>query len=117
VIQPGDPLLNAWIVDWDWYATLHQPLHLFRANAFYPAKDALAFSENLYGVALLTFPLRAAGVTPLTAFNVGMLLCFAFSAFAAYLLGRTVSGCWIAGIAAGIFYAYVPWRFTQLPHI
>src|SRR5205823_2406044 len=34
VIYPGDPLLNAWIVDWDWYATLHQPLHLFQANAF-----------------------------------------------------------------------------------
>jgi len=117
VIQPGDPLLNAWIVDWDWYATLHQPLHLFQANAFYPARDSLAFSENLYGVAILTFPLRAAGVAPLTAFNVAMLLGFAFSSFAAYLLGRMVSGCWIAGIAAGIFYAYVPWRFTQLPHI
>src|SRR5205085_5497803 len=80
-------------------------------------KDSLAFSENLYGVALILFPLRAIGVAPLTAFNVGMLLGFFFSAFAAYLLGRMITGSWIAGIAAGIFYAYVPWRFTQLPHI
>jgi hypothetical protein len=117
VANQGDPLLNAWIVDWDWHATFHHPSRLFNANAFYPAKDALAFSENLYGVALLVFPLRALGVAPLAAFNVAMLLGFFFSAFAAYLLGRTISGCWIAGIAAGIFYAYVPWRFTQLPHI
>jgi len=117
IANQGDPLLNAWIVDWDWYATFHHPSQLFNANAFYPAKDTLAFSENLYGVALIVFPLRAIGIAPLTAFNIAMLLGFAFSAFAAYLLGRAISGCWIAGIAAGIFYAYVPWRFTQLPHI
>ena len=117
VIYPGDPFINTWITDWDWYATFHQPTHLFQANAFYPAKDSLAFSENLYGVALILFPLRAIGVAPLTAFNVGMLLGFFFSAFAAYVLGRMISGSWIAGIAAGIFYAFVPWRFTQLPHI
>jgi len=117
IANQGDPLLNAWIVDWDWYATFHHPSQLFNANAFYPAKDTLAFSENLYGVALIVFPLRVIGIAPLTAFNIAMLLGFAFSAFAAYLLGRTISGCWIAGIAAGIFYAFVPWRFTQLPHI
>src|SRR5881628_3234124 len=67
VAYPGDPFINAWILDWDWYATLHQPLHLFEANAFYPAKDSLAYSENLYGIALLLFPLRALGAGALTA--------------------------------------------------
>ena len=90
---------------------------LFEANAFYPARDSLAFSENLYGIALLLFPLRAAGMPPLMAHNIAMLLGFAFCSFAAYLLGKRITGCWIAGIAAGIFYAYLPWRFTQLPHI
>src|SRR5438105_13634647 len=61
VSYPGDPFINTWILDWDWHATLHQPLHLFEANAFYPAHDSLAFSENLYGISLLLFPLRALG--------------------------------------------------------
>src|SRR5438552_16776143 len=117
VIYPGDPYINTWILDWDWHATFHQPSHLFDANAFYPARDSLAFSENLYGIALLLFPLRAAGMPPLMAHNIAMLLGFAFCSFAAYLLGKRITGCWIAGIAAGIFYAYVPWRFTQLPHL
>src|SRR6266498_3738927 len=117
VAYPGDPYINTWILDWDWYATLHQPLDLFQANAFYPARDSLAFSENLYGIALLLFPLRALGIGALTAHNVALLLGFAFSGFAAFLLGRMISGSALAGIAAGIFYAFVPWRFTQLPHV
>ena len=117
VSYPGDPFINTWILDWDWYATLHQPLHLFDANAFHPARHSLAFSENLYGIAVLLFPLRAMGAGALTAHNIALLLGFAFSGFAAYLLGRTISGSAWAGIAAGIFYAFVPWRFTQLPHV
>src|SRR5438552_6995049 len=98
VAYPGDPFINTWILDWDWHATLHQPLHLFEANAFYPAKDSLAYSENLYGIALLLFPLRALGVDALTAHNVALLLGFAFSGFGAFLLGRMISGSALAGM-------------------
>jgi hypothetical protein len=115
--DPGDPYLNAWILDWDQYATVHQPLRLFDANAFHPAKLALAFSENLYAVALLLVPFRLLGAGPLAAYNIGILLGFAFSGFGAYVLGRRLTGSAGAGIAAGIFYAFVPFRFTQLAHI
>lgn len=117
VADSGDPYLTTWIVDWDQYALLHRPLSLFDANAFHPARLALAFSENLIGVAVLLLPLRIAGVAPLALHNVGLLLGFAFSGFGAYLLGRKLTGSAMAGVAAGIFYAFVPFRFTQLPHI
>lgn len=112
-----DPFINTWILDWDWYGTLHQPLHLFQANTFYPAKDSLAFSEHLYGIAVLLFPLRAAGMEPLTAHNVALIAGFAFSGFAAYLLGVSLTGSTWGGIAAGVFYAFVPFRFTQITHL
>lgn len=117
VSDPGDPYINVWILDWDWYATFHQPLRLFHANAFHPARYSLAFSENLYGLAVLLFPLRAAGVTPVAAFNVAMLAGFAFCGFAAYLLGYRLTGSFAAGLAAGVFYAFVPFRFVHLPHL
>lgn len=117
VSDPGDPYITVWVLDWDWWATLHQPLSLFQANAFHPAKYSLAFSENMYGVALLLFPLRALGVGPLAAHNVALLLGFAFSGFGAYVLGQRLTGSFAAGFAAGVFYAFVPWRFVQLPHI
>ncbi|HEX6179078.1 MAG TPA: hypothetical protein VF057_12015, partial [Thermoanaerobaculia bacterium] len=43
----GDPLLNAWILDWVSYALVHQPLDLFDAPIFHPAELPLAYSENL----------------------------------------------------------------------
>src|SRR5438477_5876786 len=88
VPDPVDSYINTWILDWDWYATFHQPLQLFDANAFYPARYSLAYSENLYGIALLLFPFRALGVTPIAAHNLAILGGFAFSGFGAYLLGR-----------------------------
>jgi hypothetical protein len=116
VLFPGDQYHLTWILDWDWYATLHQPLRLFQANIFYPAADTLAYSEHLYGLAMLLFPLRLAGIGPLTAHNIAVIAAFAFSGFGAYLLGRLCTGSATAGVIAGIFYAYLPWRFTQLPH-
>jgi hypothetical protein len=113
----GDPSINVWILDWDWWATFHRPFSLFNANIFYPAKYALAFSENLYSMAVFLFPLRALGMAPLTAYNVAVLAGFAFSGFGAYLLGRYAAGSRLAGIAGGIFYAFVPFRFLHLPHI
>jgi hypothetical protein len=117
VAWPGDPLINTWILDWDWWATVHQPLSLFQANVFYPAKLPLAYSENLYGIAIVLFPLRALGVPPLTAYNVAMLLGYAFSGFGAYLLGWYTTRGWWAGVAAGIFYAFVPFRITHASHV
>ncbi len=117
VAHAGDPFIVVWILDWDWWATLHQPLALFHANTFYPAKYSLAFSENLYGVALLLFPLRMLGVTAVSAFNVAMLAGFAFSGFAAYLLGWRLTRSWAAGLAAGVFYAFLPFRFVHLSHL
>jgi hypothetical protein len=117
VAYPGDPYINTWILDWDWYATFHQPLSLFDANIFYPSRYSLAFSENLFGIALLLFPFRAAGLSPIAAHNVAILGGFAFSGFAAYLLGRFIAGSGLAGVVAGIFYAFVPFRFSHLSHV
>jgi len=114
---PGDPYINTWILDWDWYATFHRPLSLFHANIFFPARYALAFSEHLYGIAVFLFPLRALGVPPLCAYNFTVLLGFAFSGWAAYLLGRHITQSTVAGLAAGVFYAFVPFRFTHLAHV
>jgi hypothetical protein len=117
VSDPSDPFINIWILDWDHYATFHQPLSLFDANIFYPAHDTLALSENLYGIALLLVPFRAIGLTPVTAYNLALLGGFAFSGFAAWLLGFRLTGSFVAGVAAGVFHAFVPFRFTHLPHV
>lgn len=117
VADPGDPFINIWILDWDHYATLRSPLSLFHANAFHPARYSLAFSENLYGIALFLIPFRLAGVPPIAGYNIAILAGFAFSGFGAYLLAQRLTASFPASLAAGMFYAFVPFRFTHLAHL
>ena len=117
VSDPGDPFLNAWILKWDYWATFHQPLALYDANIFYPARYALAFSENMYGLAVLLFPFYAAGMGSITVYNVAMLAGFAFCGYGAFVLCRMITRSTPAAIAGGTFFAFVPFRFDHLAHI
>src|SRR5215813_488368 len=117
VADRGDPYMIAWTLWWDYHQTFHNPLHLFDANIFYPYQYTLAFSENDYGIALLFFPLFAAGVKPLTVQSIATFLGFAFCGYGAFRLTRTLTGrkgpAWIAGIV----FAFVPFRFHVLSHL
>jgi len=113
----GDAKLVTRILQWDYAQTLRDPLNLFQINFFHPARDVLAFSENLWGVSLFGFPLLAAGAAPLTNYNVILLLGMFLSALAAWALARHVTGDGAASLAAGLVFAFVPWRFSQLSHL
>jgi len=112
-----DAKLNAWILHWDYHQVFRDPLHLFDANIFYPARYALAFSENLFGAALFGFPLYAAGVSTLAVYNIVFLLGMFLSGLAAWALARDVTGDPLTSAVAGLVYAFCPWRIAQIPHI
>jgi len=117
VSDEGDPLLNAWILEWDCYALVHQPLHLFNAPIFEPAHLPLAYSENLLGIAVPLFPAWLAGASAITLHSLGILLGFALSGYGAYVLARVVTGNTAASLIAGIFYAFVSFRISHTPHV
>jgi len=117
VVDPGDPYLISWILWWDYHQTFTNPLYLFHANLFYPLRYTLAFSENSYGLALLFFPLFALGARPLTVHAVAMFFGFATCGYAAFRLGRTLTGSNGAGWVAGIVFAFVPFRFGMMSHL
>src|SRR5205085_8590158 len=54
---------------------------------------------------------------PLTVYNVGILLAFALSGYAAYVLARVIGATPAAAIAAGCVFAFLPYRFTHLAQI
>jgi hypothetical protein len=113
----GDPILNAWIIDWDCHALLHAPLRIFDAPAFYPSKYPLAYSENMIGIALAVLPLHVFGASALTKYNVALLLGYAFSAWAGFLLARLVTRNNLAAFVAGLLYGFVPYKLEHLAHI
>ena len=112
-----DAKLSAWIFHWDYVQTLRDPLNLFQAPILYPAKYVLAFSENMYGAAVFGFPLLAAGASPVTNYNVLLLGGMFLSALSAWALARYVTGDALASLAAGVVYAFLPYKISQLPHV
>lgn len=115
--DPGDPYLISWILWWDYHQTFTAPLHLFDANIFYPLRQTLAFSENDYGISLLFFPLFALGFQPLTVNSVATFLGFAFCGYGAFRLTRTLTGSSGAAWIAGVFFAFLPYRFHLLSQV
>jgi hypothetical protein len=85
----GDPLAQAYQMAWDGHALVHQPLHFFDANQFWPFGDTLAFSDALIGYA----PAALVGSGPHAAvvrYDVAFLFAYALAFVGAYLLGREV---------------------------
>lgn len=117
VADRGDPYMIAWTLWWDYHQTFHNPLHLFDANIFYPYRYTLAFSENDYGIAVLLFPLFAAGLKPVTVDAIATFLGFAFCGYGAFRLTRTLTGQTAPAWIGGIVFAFIPFRFHLLSHL
>ncbi len=115
--DPGDPYLVSFILWWDAHQTFASPLHLFDAPIFFPHLDTLAYSEHLWGIAAPFFPAFALGACPLMVQGLATLFGFALSGFAAFRLGRTLSGSAGAGWVAGIAFGFALYRFHRLPHL
>ena len=112
----GDPLVQAWQVAWDGHALAHQPARLFQANTFWPMPDSLAVSDALVGYApagLIGSGTRAAIARYDALFLFAYALCFS----GAWLLARELGAGRIGAAAAGLAFAYAPWRLEQEGHL
>jgi hypothetical protein len=112
----GDPLPQAWQVAWDGHALLHQPLHFFQANQYWPFRDTLAFSDALIGYT----PAGLIGSGPHAALvRYDLLFIFAYAlAFAgAYLLARELGLSPLGATVAGAAFAFAPFRLEQDGHM
>src|SRR5262245_16262129 len=77
----ADAQLNEWILAWVAHQLPRDPGHLFEANIFYPAHDALAFSEPLIVPGLMGAPLSWTGGSPVLVYNIVLIIGFALTAF------------------------------------
>src|SRR6187397_771856 len=125
ILHPGtysrndnaDTQLNEWILAWVQHQLPRDPLHLFEANIFYPAHDALAFSEPLIVPALMGGPLAWTGSSPVLVYNIILIAGFALTAFVTCLVIETWTGSLLAGLVAGSAFAFNTHTLTRLAHI
>jgi hypothetical protein len=112
----GDPVRTAWEISWVGHAMLHDPRHLFDANAFYPHPLSLAFSDSLLGYGPAAF-FGSGTVAALVRYNLLFLWAWSLCFVGAYLLARELGLRWFAAAAAGVAFAYAPYRVTEAGHL
>ncbi len=112
----GDPVRTAWEIAWVGHAMLHSPLHLFDSNAFYPHPLSLAFSDSLLGYGP-TALVGSGTVAALVRYNLLFLFAYSLCLVGAYLLARELGLRRLGSAAAGIAFAYAPYRVTEAGHL
>jgi hypothetical protein len=112
-----DPYFSMWRLGWVAHQIVHDPAHLFEANIFVPEHDTLAYSDAMIlpGVALA--PLFWLGANPVATYNGALLVALALSGLTAFVLARRLTGNVMAGVIAGMIYAFAPFRFTHYVHL
>ncbi len=112
----GDPVRTAWQIAYVGHAMLHDPQHLFSSNAFYPHPLSLAFSDSLLGYGPTAF-FGSGTVAALVRYNLLFLFAWALCFVGAYLLARELGLGRLGAAAAGVAFAYAPYRVTEAGHL
>ena len=109
----GDARLVVWLLAWDNHAVFDRVPALFDANIFFPAQNALAYTEHMFGISLFTLPVYALTRNPVLAYNVVWLLSFLFAAVAAHWLSWRCVRDHVAATVAGLAFAFCFYRMHQ----
>jgi hypothetical protein len=90
---------------------------VYEGYSFAPLSHTIALNENLFGLALLFAPFYLATGNPLLAHNATLLLSLAMSAYFTFLLVRRLSASPLAGLLAGVAFAFSPYAMFELGRI
>jgi len=114
---PTDAMLLLYALTWSAHALGNDPIGLYQATFFYPYSYSLTFMENVVGLAVLMAPVNWAFGNMCVGFNTAWLLTFVISGLGAFLLVRYITDSTIAGILAGILFAFHPDRYHNAGQI
>lgn len=117
VQDPGDPIFEIWVIRAVQHGLATDPLNLYHANAFYPFKNSLAYSEEAISTALLAWPVQILTGNDILAYNLVLLSTFWLVAFGMYLFTRSLGAHVGAAVIAGTVAAFAPARYAQLSHL
>ena len=116
-LDNDDTAFNTWVIAWVAHQIRHSPLALFEAPIFFPARDALAFSEHMLVQGISSAPLHWAGLSPVLVYNLMVWAGLALSGFAMALLIRSWTGSTTAAIVSGCLYAFNAHLLTRYSHL
>ncbi len=116
-LNTADGRYAMWNVAWVADTLIVRPSKLFDANIFYPARQALAFSEANIGAGVIAIPAWGFSGNPYLAHNTVVLFAFAMGVAGAYYLVRYLTGSREAAAVAGVLFGFCPFVFARTAHI
>ena len=116
-VNTADGFYAMWNVAWVADALIVHPSRLFDANIFYPARQALAFSEANIGAGVIAIPAWGFSGNPFLAHNSVVLFAFTMGVAGAYYLVRYLTASREAAAVAGVLFAFCPFVFARTAHI
>src|SRR4029079_12462626 len=108
-----DPFLQIWLSEWIRHALTADPRTLYDANIFYPFAQTLAYTDANIPGALLAAPISVATGDPILTNSLLTLTSFAAAAAGVYAVIVFLTGNRGAGMAAGLAYAFLPYRMIH----
>lgn len=118
-ILPGDAMFNAWTLSRNHSCILMQGCPDYTdGNIFFPNQDSMLYSETQLSAGLLTLPLHFINDNPVFSYNVWTILSIFFSGLFMYLLAKRISrGNEVFSVAAGLVFAFAPYKIIATGHL
>ena len=116
-VDHQDIYFNLWRLRWVAHALSTSPADFFGGNIFYPETRALTFSDAMFVEGLIAAPLIWVGLPPMLVHNLLLLGAIVASGVGMFVLARELTGSAGAGIAAGVIFSFVPYRFDHYMHM
>ncbi len=112
-----DVFFNLWRLGWVAHALATSPADFFNGNQFHPESGVLAFSDAMPVEGVLATPLLWLQLPPVLVHNLMLLGAIVASGVGMFALARHLSGSWTGAVAAGIVFAFAPYRFDHYMHM
>ena len=113
----GDALFSVWRLAWIAHQLPRDPAALFDANIFWPVRNTLAFSDAILLPGALLAPAHWLGAPPLVVYNVFLLASYVLCGVAMCALVRRLTVSWLAGLLAGVSFAFCTHRLEHFERL
>jgi hypothetical protein len=113
-----DSIFDAWVLSWNIQKLISLEFQdYFDANIFFPYKRTLAFSAHYFTQSLIALPIFIITKNPVLTYNFILIFSFFTSALGMFLLARYLTRSNLAGIIAGIIFAFSPFMISHFSHL
>lgn len=108
----GDAVQEVWYLSWSTFAITHAHNLFFSNWINYPSGVNLAINTSMPLLGILAAPLTLL-LGPIAAYNSLLIIAFASSGIAMYILLRHWNNSWVGAFVGGLLYGFGPYMISQ----